>query len=194
MFIAFFTQEPCGFYIHIHTYLCKFEREELLLLQFTFQHKIKSLLYVTTGAFGAFSAISIYRGNEKFFDNIVMPLMHTLNPETSHKIAIIASKYGLFSRSSYKDPVTLVRYSLLCLLPFKRLPRLVSSRAVGLKIKVRQQSAIQFHNERSGTGHDMAHVVNCWPLTSEAQVQLQASPCRFCGGQSGTIIRRLADK
>jgi hypothetical protein len=68
---------------------------------------------VTTGAFGAFSAISIYRGNEKFFDSIVMPLVHTLNPETSHKIAIIASKYGLFSRSSYDDPVTLVRYSLV---------------------------------------------------------------------------------
>jgi len=71
------------------------------------KHKIKSLLYVTTSAFGAFSAISIYKGNEKFFDSFVMPVVHTLNPETSHRIAIIASKYGLFSRSSYEDPVTL---------------------------------------------------------------------------------------
>jgi dihydroorotate dehydrogenase len=70
---------------------------------------------VTAGAFGAFSAISMYKGNEKFFDSILMPLMHRLNPETSHKIAIIASKYGLFSRSSYEDPVTLVRYSLVSL-------------------------------------------------------------------------------
>lgn len=72
-----------------------------------FTHKIKSLLYVTAGAFGAFSAISIYKENEKFFDSILMPLVHTLNPETSHKVAIIASKYGLFPKSSYEDPATL---------------------------------------------------------------------------------------
>lgn len=77
----------------------------------TFQHKIKSLLSVTAGAFGAFSAVSIYKENEKFFDSILMPLVHTLNPETSHKVAIIASKYGLFPKSSYEDPATLVRYS-----------------------------------------------------------------------------------
>jgi dihydroorotate dehydrogenase len=80
---------------------------------------------VTTSAFGAFSAISIYKGNEKFFDSIVMPVVHTLNPETSHKIAIVASKYGLFSRSSYEDPVTLVRHSLVSLMPFNKLPQLV---------------------------------------------------------------------
>lgn len=66
---------------------------------------------MTTGAFGAFSVVSIYKGNEKFFDSILMPLVHTLNPETSHKVAIIASKYGLFPKSSYEDPATLVRYS-----------------------------------------------------------------------------------
>ncbi|XP_021924037.1 uncharacterized protein LOC110831885 isoform X4 [Zootermopsis nevadensis] len=70
-------------------------------------YKIKSLLCVTTGAFGAFSAISIYKGNEIFFDNILMPLVHTLNPETSHKVAIITSKYGFFPRSCYEDPLTL---------------------------------------------------------------------------------------
>ena len=80
---------------------------------------------MTTSAFGAFSAISIYKGNEKYFDSIVMPVVHTLNPETSHRIAIIASKYGLFSRSSYEDPVTLVRYSLVSLIPFNKLHQLV---------------------------------------------------------------------
>jgi dihydroorotate dehydrogenase len=65
---------------------------------------------VTASAFGAFSVVSIYKENEKFFDNILMPLVHTLNPETSHKLAIIASKYGLFPKSSYEDPTTLVRY------------------------------------------------------------------------------------
>lgn len=78
---------------------------------------------MTSGAFGAFSAISFYKGNEKFFDNILMPLVHTLNPETSHKVAIIASKSGLFPRISYKDPATLVRYSQF--LSFSQLSQLV---------------------------------------------------------------------
>lgn len=32
----------------------------------------------------------------------------------------------------------------------------------------------------------MAWVVSHWPLTVEAQIQLQVSPCRMFGGQSGT--------
>lgn len=78
---------------------------------------------MTTGAFGAFSAVSIYKGNEIFFDNILMPLVHTLNPETSHKVAIITSKYGFFPRSCYEDPLTLVRFSQV--LPFNQLCKLV---------------------------------------------------------------------
>jgi hypothetical protein len=32
----------------------------------------------------------------------------------------------------------------------------------------------------------MAQVVNCWPLTAEAQVRTQIGPSGICGGQSGT--------
>jgi len=32
----------------------------------------------------------------------------------------------------------------------------------------------------------MAQAVSCWPLTMEAQVHAQVSPCGICGGQSGT--------
>ena len=79
---------------------------------FVFKQKVKSMVYVTSGAFATFSAISLYRGDEKYYDNILMPLVHKLNPETSHNIAILASKYGLIPRSRYEDPVTLVRFRL----------------------------------------------------------------------------------
>jgi hypothetical protein len=32
----------------------------------------------------------------------------------------------------------------------------------------------------------MAQVVSRWPLTVEARVRARVSPCRICGGQSGT--------
>ncbi|XP_069702613.1 dihydroorotate dehydrogenase (quinone), mitochondrial isoform X2 [Periplaneta americana] len=74
---------------------------------FFIQYKVKSMLYITAGAFGTFSALSLYKGNEKYFDNILMPMLHILNPETSHKFAITASKYGFYPRSTFKDPDTL---------------------------------------------------------------------------------------
>jgi hypothetical protein len=32
----------------------------------------------------------------------------------------------------------------------------------------------------------MARAVSCRPVTAEAQVRPRISPCRICGGQSGT--------
>lgn len=124
---------------------------------------------MTTSAFGAFSAISIYKGNEKFFDSIVMPVVHTLNPETSHRIAIIASKYGLFSRSSYEDPVTLVRYSLVILIQFTKLPQLVGIKQ-GCRLKDTSCASLPYSSmmKQMGTGHAVAHVVSCRPVPAEA--------------------------
>ena len=77
---------------------------------------MKSMAYVTAGAFGTFSTISIYRGDEKYYDNFLMPLIHKLNPETSHNVAVLASKYGLIPRTQYEDPMTLVRICLISML------------------------------------------------------------------------------
>jgi hypothetical protein len=35
-------------------------------------------------------------------------------------------------------------------------------------------------------GRTMVQAVSLWPLTTEAQVCAQFSPCGICGGQSGT--------
>lgn len=61
-----------------------------------------------SGGVGVFSALNIYQENERFYEQILLPLTHVLSPETSHNIAIVASKYGLIPRSRYKDTDTLV--------------------------------------------------------------------------------------
>ena len=66
--------------------------------------KLKSLLGVTGGATLLFGGISLYQGNEKFYDQIAMPLVRLLDPEVSHRIAILAAKYGLFPKQKTPDP------------------------------------------------------------------------------------------
>jgi hypothetical protein len=63
---------------------------------------------VSAGGFGAFSALSIYKEDEQFYDNFLMPLTRMLDAETSHNYAIAACKYKLFPKSRFKDPETLV--------------------------------------------------------------------------------------
>ncbi|KAF4520462.1 hypothetical protein B566_EDAN004713 [Ephemera danica] len=69
--------------------------------------KLKSLLVVSCGGVGTFAAINIYHGNEDFYDNIAIPLIHKLDPEWSHNLAVFACKHRLFPKSKFKDPPTL---------------------------------------------------------------------------------------
>ncbi|XP_018577094.1 dihydroorotate dehydrogenase (quinone), mitochondrial [Anoplophora glabripennis] len=66
--------------------------------------KLRSLLYVTLAGYGTFSAISIYKGDEKFYKNYVMPVIHLLDAERAHNFAVLASKYRLFPKTRYEDP------------------------------------------------------------------------------------------
>ncbi|GLV43747.1 Dihydroorotate dehydrogenase [Carabus blaptoides fortunei] len=69
--------------------------------------KLKSLVLVTISGTGVFAGVCIYKGNEKFYRNIVMPAVHMLDPETTHTLGIIANKYNLFPKSYYEDPPSL---------------------------------------------------------------------------------------
>uniref|UniRef100_A0A1B6DRI4 Dihydroorotate dehydrogenase (quinone), mitochondrial n=1 Tax=Clastoptera arizonana TaxID=38151 RepID=A0A1B6DRI4_9HEMI len=69
--------------------------------------KLKSCLYVCSGGIGVFSALNIYQENEKFYEQVLVPVSHLLNPETSHNFSILALKYNLLPRSRYKDPNSL---------------------------------------------------------------------------------------
>lgn len=65
-------------------------------------------MLVTLGGVGAFAVVNVYKNNEKFYKEILMPLVHQLDPEKSHELAIFASKYRLIPKSKYEDPNILV--------------------------------------------------------------------------------------
>ncbi|RZF37905.1 hypothetical protein LSTR_LSTR005405 [Laodelphax striatellus] len=69
--------------------------------------KLKQMLIVSSGGFSAFSAVSIYKGSEKYYENVLQPIVQKLDPELSHKLAVFVSKYQLIPQSKYKDPVDL---------------------------------------------------------------------------------------
>ncbi|KAJ3640780.1 hypothetical protein Zmor_027322 [Zophobas morio] len=71
------------------------------------QRKLKSLFYVTLTGTGAYAFISVYKNDEKFYKNVLMPAVHVLEPEDSHKLGIIISKYRLIPRPNYTDPEAL---------------------------------------------------------------------------------------
>lgn len=62
--------------------------------------KVTSLGAVT------FSAICLYKGNEKFYESIFMPIVRLIPPETAHQLAVFGIKLALV-RPSFQDPETL---------------------------------------------------------------------------------------
>ncbi|XP_035897342.1 dihydroorotate dehydrogenase (quinone), mitochondrial [Anopheles stephensi] len=65
-------------------------------------NKIRSLLKVTGLAAGVFSAYSVWRGDEKFYNNVFMPIVRLIPPETAHDLAVLGVKWKLF-RPAYQD-------------------------------------------------------------------------------------------
>ncbi|KAG8235324.1 hypothetical protein J437_LFUL003607, partial [Ladona fulva] len=88
-------------------YLLMFKTLRIMSLRKHILKKAVSLVLVSSGGFGVFSALNIYNENEQFYKNIVMPVVHRFNPETSHKLAVMAAKYGVIPKTKYKDPPTL---------------------------------------------------------------------------------------
>lgn len=67
------------------------------------RNKLKSLAVVTTGAYIFYAGFCIYKGNENFYKNTLMPLSRYLPTETSHKLAVLACKYKVFPASPQPD-------------------------------------------------------------------------------------------
>lgn len=72
-----------------------------------FMRKIKSTLIVTSTGMAIFTGFNLYRGNEKFYDELLMPLMHLIDPEVVHKIAVTGTKWGILSTQKLEDPASL---------------------------------------------------------------------------------------
>ncbi|XP_014208444.1 dihydroorotate dehydrogenase (quinone), mitochondrial [Copidosoma floridanum] len=69
--------------------------------------KLKSFLTVTGGAAIFFTGYSLQQGNEKFYDNVAMPLARLINPEVAHRIAVVTTKLGLSPVQKTSDPPVL---------------------------------------------------------------------------------------
>lgn len=68
---------------------------------------MKSLALVSAGAGVFFASINIYKGNEKFYDNYLMPAIQmVVPPEAAHILAVFACKHKLFPESKI-NPTTL---------------------------------------------------------------------------------------
>lgn len=69
--------------------------------------KIKSFFTVTGSAVALFGGISLYQSNEKFYNEVAIPMTHLLDPETAHNLAVKILKWGLVPRQKTEDPRTL---------------------------------------------------------------------------------------
>lgn len=66
--------------------------------------KLKSAIFLTCGGVAAYISINLFKYNDKFYEEYVMPAVHTLDPETAHRLGIFISKYRLLPKSPYIDP------------------------------------------------------------------------------------------
>ncbi|XP_053697053.1 dihydroorotate dehydrogenase (quinone), mitochondrial-like [Sabethes cyaneus] len=64
---------------------------------------VRSLLKVTALGAATFSITCLYKGNERFYENIFMPIVRLAPPETAHHLAVFGLKLGLI-RPGYQDP------------------------------------------------------------------------------------------
>ncbi|XP_065082345.1 dihydroorotate dehydrogenase (quinone), mitochondrial [Ochlerotatus camptorhynchus] len=69
-------------------------------------NKFRSLVKVTSLGAITFSAICLYKGNEKFYESVFMPFVRLIPPETAHQLAVFGVKMDLV-RPNYQDPETL---------------------------------------------------------------------------------------
>lgn len=66
--------------------------------------KLKSLITVTSSAVALFGGVSLYQGNERFYNEIVIPLAQLIDPEIAHNLAVKTLKWGLVSKQITEDP------------------------------------------------------------------------------------------
>lgn len=65
--------------------------------------KLKSLIKVTSTGVIVFAGICMYKGDERFYNEVAMPLTRYLDPELAHNFGITAFKWGLMPKQSAED-------------------------------------------------------------------------------------------
>ncbi|KAK4887520.1 hypothetical protein RN001_003791 [Aquatica leii] len=75
--------------------------------RFTVFAKLKSAAVLIVASYGTFAVVSVYKGNERFYKEVIMPLVHRLDPERAHELAIFMAKYRFVPKNIYEDPEVL---------------------------------------------------------------------------------------
>ncbi|XP_008545523.1 dihydroorotate dehydrogenase (quinone), mitochondrial [Microplitis demolitor] len=68
------------------------------------RQKIRSFLKVTLCGTAVFAGACLYHGNEKFYNEIAMPLVKFIDPEVAHNLAVAAANFGFISQQKTPDP------------------------------------------------------------------------------------------
>lgn len=63
---------------------------------------------ILNGGVLIFAGVNIYRGNEKFYDEIAMPLIRLLDAETAHNLSVKIARHKLVPKPQFADPPSLV--------------------------------------------------------------------------------------
>ncbi|KAK0051370.1 dihydroorotate dehydrogenase (quinone) mitochondrial-like isoform X1 [Biomphalaria pfeifferi] len=69
--------------------------------------QLKEAGVIVNGGIILFGGINLYRGNEKFYEEIAMPLLRIFSPETAHNISIKLIKCKLVPKPQTPDPPSL---------------------------------------------------------------------------------------
>lgn len=72
------------------------------------QKKVSDVIKLSIGGTVVFVGINFYFKNEKFYDTWVMPIFHSVDPETAHNLAVMAAKYNLVPEAKLKESKLLV--------------------------------------------------------------------------------------
>jgi len=70
------------------------------------------MVRVACGGIVAFGGIGIWTGDDKFFENILQPILNRMDPEMSHRTAVLVTKYHLTRAAPVDNPPNLVNISL----------------------------------------------------------------------------------
>lgn len=63
-----------------------------------FWKRVRDLACIGVGGAVIFSAIAHFKNDTMFYRHVTGPLLHRLDPETSHRVAVLATKYKLVPR------------------------------------------------------------------------------------------------
>ena len=72
------------------------------------QSRLKQSIIVAIGGSITFCGINLYCGSERFYQEVIPPIMSLLPPETAHRVAVKAARFGIVPKPKYIDSPLLV--------------------------------------------------------------------------------------